>query len=126
MTSVILAVDEQTRAHLARALSDHVRRCKVNGWPVPASIRQLEATFAASDGHGRPSDAVLAPPADSGPVALTYDEAAHLLAVSPRTVRRLVAADALPAISIGGSRRITREAVTEYLEGLTRSDRNAS
>jgi excisionase family DNA binding protein len=44
-----------------------------------------------------------------------YDQAAEVLGVSARTVRRLVRTGELPAAKIGGARRIRPEAVRDYI-----------
>ncbi len=112
---LLLVLDEPTRRHLARAVADHLRWCRVNAIPPPPLLRQLTVVLAASDGQGRPPDAEPLPAGDSGPVALTYDDTAVALSVSARTVRRLVSSGELPVVNLGGCRRITRRAIEKYL-----------
>jgi excisionase family DNA binding protein len=50
---------------------------------------------------------------------LTYGQAAARMNVSERTVRRLVAARALPVTRIGQSRRIPASAIERYLRDHT-------
>jgi excisionase family DNA binding protein len=45
----------------------------------------------------------------------TYPEAAELLRVSPRTIRRMVDARELPRTRVRGEPRIPRAAITDYL-----------
>jgi excisionase family DNA binding protein len=47
---------------------------------------------------------------------LTYDEAARLLRVCKRTIERLVAAKELPVIRVGRLPRISRAALTQWIE----------
>ena len=119
---LFLELDEASRAHLARAVDDHRRWCRVNGFDVPAPLHQLSVTLAARDGQARPQVAEPLPLAESGPVALTYAAAAALLSVSPRTIRRIVGAGQLPTIDIAGCKRITRTAIEQYLHSKENGD----
>jgi len=49
------------------------------------------------------------------PTPITLAEAGELLKVSPRTVQRLLARGDLAGLAIGGSRRVDRNSVDEYL-----------
>lgn len=51
----------------------------------------------------------------AGPL-LTYSKAAETLAVSKRTIERLVAEGELPVVRIGGARRITVDDVEAFIE----------
>ena len=44
------------------------------------------------------------------------DEAAYILCVSPRTVRRLIEYGRLPAAKIGGQVRISMEELDQFIE----------
>jgi excisionase family DNA binding protein len=72
----------------------------------------------ASEGQARPILDFDAHPGDS--LAMTYDEAARRLAVSSRTVRRLVANGELPRVDIGGCSRIATADLEAFAEGLRR------
>lgn len=126
MTPMILMLDDHTRAHLARAIDSHRDWCRVNALPVPPLFHQLSVALAASGGQARPQDATPLPTTEHQVMALTYDDAAAVLSVSPRSIRRLVAARELPAISIGGSKRITREALADYLKGKSDDSNDAA
>jgi excisionase family DNA binding protein len=54
-------------------------------------------------------------------VELTYQEAAYLLKVSPRTIRRFVASGDLEAIWLGGKKMSPRIALLELERFLERS-----
>jgi excisionase family DNA binding protein len=49
------------------------------------------------------------------PAPITLAEAGQLLAVSPRTVQRLLQRGELAGLAIGGSRRVDRNSVDDYL-----------
>ena len=49
------------------------------------------------------------------PAPITLAEAGQLLSVSPRTVQRLLSSGDLVGLAIGGSRRVDRNSVDEYL-----------
>ena len=117
-----ISLDGACRAHLARALEEHRRWCRSNGRTLPPALVQLVAVLSCGDTKGQSGtnqlledDIVDTEPV---PIALTYDEAGRLLGVSAKTVRRLVAAGELRAISVGSSPRIHREDLSEYAEKL--------
>jgi excisionase family DNA binding protein len=60
---------------------------------------------------------------EAPPVALTIAEAARRLAVSPMTIRRLLARGALSRIAVGRSVRVLARSVDELAErgGVTRA-----
>lgn len=59
------------------------------------------------------------------PALLTVSQAAHQLAVSRRTLERLISAEEFPRpLKIGRSTRVPKEDVEAYLDGL-RSRRDA-
>ena len=114
---MFLMLDDHTRAHLARAIDTHRRWCRVNAMAVPPLLHQMSVALAASGVQSRPADAPPLPTSDHRVMALTYDDAAAVLSVSPRSIRRLVAVGELPVISIGGCKRISRDALADYLKG---------
>lgn len=54
------------------------------------------------------------------PLLLTLDEVAATLAVTRRTIERLVAADALRSVHIGRAVRVARRDLDAYVERLLR------
>ena len=86
--------------------------------PVPAQLVELLSQLASA-GQGRPKVAdVEAEPHDSSVLLLDYNAAAARLGVSERTVRRLVAAGSLPAVVVGGCRRVRAADLAGYVEAL--------
>ena len=57
----------------------------------------------------------MAPPGGASPPLLTFVDVAEQLQVSPRTVRRLADAGALPVIRIGRAVRIAAADLAAYL-----------
>jgi len=117
---IVAGGDDQLEAHLARALAEHTRWCRTNGVGVPGELGALLENLSASRGQGRTSPPV--PPAnmddDRMLLAVDYRTAAARLAVSERTVRRMVAAGRIPAVTIGGCRRIRTDDLTDYVANL--------
>jgi excisionase family DNA binding protein len=118
---LVAALDALSRQHLARALEDHRRWCRVNGIAFPPGLDQL-ARLAVTGGQERTDPLAEPVLAEAGPVAiaLTFEEAGALLSVGERTVRRLVERGALRAVTIGGgsARRILRADLEHYAESL--------
>jgi hypothetical protein len=79
--------------YVARVLGDLRRRYRLDGLHWPPELESLRL-LVASEGQARP---ILEFDADLGDsLVMTYDSAARKLAVSSRTVRRLVASGELP------------------------------
>ena len=57
--------------------------------------------------------------AHAGPLLLTAEEAAERLSISRTTAYELMRTGVLRSVKIGRSRRIPREALTEFVTGLT-------
>lgn len=93
--------------HAQIALTHHARWCRANGHPFPPLFSTLLESLAASHGQQR-TELDPQPPPREPAVMLTYEEAAQVLRVSPRTVRRLVADERLPVVELGGCKRIRR------------------
>lgn len=115
---LIFGPPEEVRNHLTRALAQHCRWCRANGIAVPVWLHQLLDELAHA-GQERP----IRPPGEFGPhdgdvLLIDHANAAARLGVSERTVRRLVAAGKLPAVSVAGSRRIRVTDLATYVEEL--------
>jgi excisionase family DNA binding protein len=109
--------------YAARVLGDLRRRYRLNGLHWPPELESLRL-LVASEGQARPILDFDADPGDS--LAMTYEEAARKLAVSSRTVRRLVASGELPRVDIGGCSRIATADLEAFAEGLRRERTPAS
>ncbi len=110
-------LDPSARAHLRRALAAHHQWCRTNGVPFPAVFEPLLVSNG-QDWTSRDGDEEIADAAGV-PLAYRYDEAGEQLRVSEKTIRRLVEAGELRAVTIGGNnRRIPRDDLVEYLETL--------
>ena len=107
-------------SQLAAALQLLDRHCRSNALGAPVELGNL-VRLLARDGQKWPTLDLLATESDTANVPallLTFEAAADVLAVSERTVRRLVAAKDLPFVKIGGARRIPRSALVEYVDNL--------
>lgn len=119
-----LALDAAARRHLAWALEAHARRCRDNGHRLPPALADLRKLVTG--GHERTT---LGPDDDmphdgavfEAPLLLTFAETGQRLAVSERTVRRLVAAGELPAVEVGGRRRVHVLDLAQYALDLRRT-----
>lgn len=122
MTAFVTMLDGPALAHLRRALTAEARRCRADGLRLPPALAELSTQLAATDGQRRTSiddshdvgDARIMTALTA--LAVTYDEAARLLRVSERTVRRLVSSGALSAVRVGSAPRIRVEDLRQYLD----------
>lgn len=109
--------DKALLKYAERVLSDLRRRYRLHGLHWPPELESLRL-LVASEGQARPILDFEAGPGDC--LAMTYEEAARKLAVSSRTVRRLVASGELPRVDIGGCSRIATADLEAFTEGLRR------
>jgi excisionase family DNA binding protein len=118
---LILNLDDATRSHLAAALAAHAHKCRHNGRPLPPALTALLDGWTATGGQTRPSSPGPRAAGESdamSALAVNYRDAGDLLGVSYRTVRRLVAKEVLPAVDVGGCRRIRTADLLDYVERL--------
>jgi excisionase family DNA binding protein len=102
--------------YVAELLEQHRQRCRQNGLVPPV---ELASALSLATGRQRPPQ--LDPDEDLAERwCVTYDEAAAALAVSRRTVERLVARGDLPVVEIGGCRRVAREDLAAFVASLPR------
>ena len=126
---IAVVEDPVVRQHLAAALRAHARRCRRDGLPVPPALAALLAGLLANDSQTRPALDVLDDGGHADGMALltlSYRAAADALSVSERSVRRLVADQKLPAVDVGGNRRIRTSDLVEYVDRLGANGRRAS
>jgi excisionase family DNA binding protein len=117
---VIVIVDDAVGRHVAVALLAHIRTLRRDRVPVPTALADLVA-LCARGGQRRPEidgtpsvdDRV-----DVDQLAVDYRGAAERLSVSDRSVRRLVAEGELPAVLVGGVKRIRVADLEQYVEAL--------
>jgi excisionase family DNA binding protein len=112
-----MALDREASAHLARAISEYRRWCRVNGYAPPLGDIELmlSRSRTATSGHERPTSEVGGGLTHT-PIAVTYKAAGELLSVSESTVKRMVARGELRAVSFGRCRRLLRSHLDEVLE----------
>jgi excisionase family DNA binding protein len=109
--------DELTLRYIAELLEEHRQRCRRDGLVLPVG---LASALALARGRQRPPR--FDPDGDPGEALLvTYEQAALVLAVSKRTVERLVARGELPTVDVGGCRRIARDDLVAYVQTRPRS-----
>lgn len=107
---------------LRQALALLARRCRDDGRKMPPGLIALAAmTEKDNTGQARPAVDLGHHPGDAGPVtplAVDYEDAARMVGVSARQVRRLVSSGAIPVVHIGGagSPRIRVEDLRRYLD----------
>lgn len=103
-------------AQLAGALRLLERHCRANALGPPVELRRFVDGLAAQSGTERQTldGAPAGGQGDEQCLLLTYQATAELLSLSERTVRSLVAAGDLPAVSIGRARRIHRKVLEEW------------
>lgn len=118
---MLILLGDDLRRHLAAAVAEHVRRLRRDGLAVPAELTRLTAAISASGGPERPTLDDASSRVDSAgmqPLTVDYRDAAEVLGVSERSVRRAVRAGDLPAVRVAGSVRIRTADLTGYVEGL--------
>lgn len=109
---------DQLAAYVSAVLMRHVRQEHRNGRRVPDGVVAL-ALDLSSGGQRRPILDTRAGRRDAPsmpPLAVDYATAAAALGVSPRTIRRRVAAGALPVVGTGTGRRIPAAALAAYAQ----------
>jgi excisionase family DNA binding protein len=117
---ILLDLDEAERLHLAAALRDRDRALRRDGRSLPPRLAELAAgllrTQAATSGRNSrsPTKATDAEPE----WLMSAGDAARLLGVSVRTVRRRAATGALPSVRDGNRRRYERTALQRYVAAL--------
>lgn len=101
---------------IAWSLQSHADELRRRGRPVPHWLPAMAGVFTAWATGGATSSLDLTPRPE--PRLLTYAEVGHLLAVSPRTVQRLVEDGDLVAVKVRGLARVRAEDVDNYLNRL--------
>lgn len=123
MTLALLELSPRTAAHLVAALNLHREWARRQHIPTPTELDAIRDALVrvATSGQERPSlvdiDPSAHPPAVA-PLLLTYPEAASVLGLSERQVRRLVADGRVPSVRHGRSVRIHRDDLEAYAQSL--------
>ena len=110
--------------HLALAITRYARQLRNEGLPVPPTLDELAAfltmyvrTRHAATGvageYGAPEDVPVMPR-----LLITKAEAAERLAVSVRTVERLIAGGRLPLVHVEGAARLRVADLEAYVDAL--------
>ena len=110
--------------HLALAITRYARQLRNEGLPVPPTLDELAAfltmyvrTRHAATGvageYGAPEDVPVMPR-----LLITKAEAAERLAVSVRTVERLITAGRLPLVHVEGAARLRVADLEAYVDAL--------
>lgn len=119
---IALEVDELTAGHAAVAIAEHVRALRRLGQRPPAGLVELGEAFVRAARGSQRSTAVHSGPtladlagllegaAMRPPQLLRFPAAAAQLDCSTSTVKRLVAAGDLPAVTVAGGERRIRQA----------------
>ena len=121
MSAVVFIPSRDALAHLAVALDRHGRELRRAGEHLPVPLAELLASIRATTGQHATEVALVDRWLEDravAPLLLTKNEAARALAVSERTVSRLAADGALPAVHVLGSTRFRVEDVERYVAEL--------
>jgi excisionase family DNA binding protein len=104
---LVALLDDHEIVALRQALALLARRCRDDGHKMPAALAAIVAmTEQDNTGPARPAVDHGHVSGDAGPVtplAVDYEDAARMVGVSSRQVRRLVASGALPVVHVGGA-----------------------
>lgn len=116
---MVLDLDPSSASHLVRALEAHRLWCRTNGYGMPEALDRLASMARGGQDRTSSDDSAAFGEAVPMPLALGYDEAARLLSVSERTIRRLVASGELASVTLTpNTRRILRRDLEAYAERL--------
>jgi excisionase family DNA binding protein len=114
----VLMVDEQLRAHLSLALTEHLRWCRRNGHRPPEPPVGLLAALAPLARTGPDRSKLVDADRVVEPELMTYSGACAMLRCSERTLRRMVAQGRIPSVGVGArGRRFPRAAIEELAAG---------
>jgi excisionase family DNA binding protein len=118
---IAAVLNEHEIVDLHRAVALLSRRCREDGRALPPGLSAMaEMTRPDNTGPPRPSVDLGHHPGEAGPMTplvVNYEDAARMVGVSSRQVRRLVSSGAIPVVHIGGagSPRIRVEDLEAYL-----------
>jgi excisionase family DNA binding protein len=110
--------------HLTLAITRYARQLRNDGLPVPPTLDELaafltmyvrtrHAATGVADEYGAPEDVPVMPR-----LLITKAEAAERLAVSVRTVERLITAGRLPLVHVEGAARLRVADLEAYVDDL--------
>lgn len=121
---VLFGVSPMVAAHLSTALRLYREQLRRDHIATPAELHELERFFAERASPAQPGahsgsrvdrSASIPQPRRMNAHTHSYHEAATWLGVSHSTVKRLVAADRLSTVQVGGRKRIHVEDLEHYL-----------
>jgi excisionase family DNA binding protein len=117
---LLLDLTEAERLHLAAALRDRQRALRRDGRTLPPRLTELAAGLigpqAATAGRKSPTPATTTKVGDAW--LMSGSQAARLLGVSDRTLRRRAAAGDIPSVLDGNHRRYRRTDLERYVKQL--------
>lgn len=103
--------------HLKAALRVYADRLALDGFKrLPLGLKQFAATLDTSDFQSELAEASLV--ADSPVLLYDIGATADVLRLSKRTVGRLIADGQIPSVKIGAARRVHRDDLLAYANGL--------
>jgi excisionase family DNA binding protein len=117
---IFLEVDRQLAAHVAAALHLLRESLALSGRPRPAGLVDLESAFLrVARGQSATDDdterELVAAAAYGGQhELLTQRRAATMIGVSARTISRMIDRGDIPAVQVGGRRRVARAALEDF------------
>lgn len=103
--------------HLKAALRVYADRLALDGFKrLPLGLKQFAATLDTS--NFQPEDMEAASVADSPILLYDVGAVADALSLSKRTVGRLITDGHIPSVKIGAARRVHRDDLLAYTNGL--------
>lgn len=103
--------------HLKAALRVYADRLALDGFKrLPLGLKRFAAELDTSDFQS--DDGEAAPIADSPILLYGIDAVADVLSLSQRTVGRLIVGGLIPSVKIGAARRVHRDDLLAYANGL--------
>lgn len=120
---LLLSVSAEVAGHLTIALQQHQRWARHVGLGVPAELADIAKALASRARQGQAGTPLedlwtVRNAQVVSPRLVTYADAAALLCVGERTVKRLIAAGTLRPVYVGGSARLRIADLDDYISRL--------
>ncbi len=118
---MLMSLSIEVLAYLIHALRAHETTYRRNGAEIPTGVPELVAQLSFGVTQGQPGPTSAKPSAIRhvevmAPRLCTYETAAGLLDISPRTLKRWIQAGELHPFRVGGVTRIRVAEIDELIE----------
>lgn len=119
---LVFDIPPSLAGHLVRALAAYRGWLRSRWQPIPEGFDEIADALAIRARSGQEYRLLASPPAtpDTAPMLLLLkpEDVAELLAVSQRSVRRLIDSGELPTVRVGNAVRVHRDDLERYVDRL--------